>query len=281
MIVVFISIVIFIGVFCFFYALSGFSFDFWQKWKIKHVDTAPEKLEESFIFIDKKTLIFLSLSPFLVAALGFILTNNFWGALGGLVVGLMVPTFVIKMVKSKRIKKFRSQLVDTLMIFASSLKGGLSFLQCLEIICDEMEPPVSDEFGLILKQNRLGISLSDSLENLRKRVPLEEVNLVVSAVLVAKETGGNLPKVFSRLTGTIRSNMKIKQKIETLTLQGRLQGIIMSAIPFVFIWFIHQNDPTHFDIMFETNIGRIMLVVAVFLMILGLFLIKKFSTYKG
>jgi tight adherence protein B len=166
------------------------------------------------------------------------------------------------------------------MIFSSSLKGGLSFIQALEIVCEEMPAPISQELGLVLKENRLGVALEESLSGLRKRMPLEEVNLLVSSILVAKETGGELTKVFSRLVETIRNNLKLKEKINTLTLQGRLQGIIMSSLPIIFAFFIYKQDPHHFDIMWESQLGKQLLIGAGIAQLIGMFWIKKISTMK-
>jgi tight adherence protein B len=183
-------------------------------------------------------------------------------------------------IKQRRIKKFQGQLVDSLMILSSSLKGGLSLIQSIEALCEEMPPPISQEFSLVVKENTWGVSLDESLRNLRRRMPLEEVNLLVSSVLVARETGGELTKVLSRLTETIRNNVKLKEKIATLTLQGRLQGIIMSFLPVVFTIFIYKQNPGHFDIMLETDMGRTLIIVAIFLQIIGIFFIKKISTMR-
>ena len=176
---------------------------------------------------------------------------------------------------------FQSQLVDSLMILSSSLRAGLSLIQAMEVLCEEMPPPISQEFGLVLKENRWGVSLEESLNKLRERMPLEETNLIVSSVLVARETGGELTKVFARLTDTIRNNVKLKEKIATLTLQGKLQGLIMTFLPVGFTFFIYKQNPDHFNIMLEAELGRILIGVAIFLQLLGMFLIKKISTFRA
>ena len=108
----------------------------------------------------------------------------------------------------------------------------------------------------------LGISLEESLVRLNKRMDLEELGLVVNALLVARETGGELTKVFSRLNVTIRDNHKLKENIKTLTLQGRLQGAIMSFLPIVFVAWVLSVNKHHFDIMMNSDLGRMLLVAA-------------------
>jgi tight adherence protein B len=237
-------------------------------------------MEESFIFMERKREIFLALSPVIFAVISLALFKNFLGLIPGFLIGLAVPSFLLNMIRANRIKKFRSQMVDSLAILSSSLRGGLSLTQALGVLCEEMPPPVSEEFGLTLKETKLGVGLEDSLRKLRKRVPLEEVNLLVSSILVARETGGELTRVFSRLTETIRDNIKLKEKISTLTLQGRLQGILMSILPVAFTLFIIKQTPDHFAPMFESQLGRVLIGIAIFCQILGVYLIKRISTIK-
>ena len=163
---------------------------------------------------------------------------------------------------------------------SSSLKGGLSLLQALEVLIEEMPAPMAQEIGLVVRENKMGVSLEDSLKHLNKRMNMEELNLVINSILVARETGGELTKVFSRLTTTIRDNRKLKDSIKTLTMQGRMQGLIMSVLPFLFIFWVINFNREHFDIMLQSEIGRTLLFIAGILQIAGMFLIRKFSAIK-
>lgn len=254
--------------------------DSWRQWQARQIENVSAKLDDYFVFMERKKLVFLSFAPFAFAGVGFLLIPNIVGFGIGLIIGLAFPALVIKAVHQNRIRQFQSQLVDTLMILASSLKGGLSFLQAMEVVCEEMPAPISQEFGMVLKENKLGVTLDDSLMALRDRMPLEEVNLLVSSILVAKATGGELTHVLSRLVETIRNNIKLKEKINTLTLQGRLQGIIMALLPFAFAVFIYRQDPHHFDIMLENQTGRILLGLALLGQVVGMYMIKRISTLK-
>ncbi len=254
--------------------------EFYNKTQAKRVSQVSDKLEDSFIFLEKKKVAFLIVSPFLFAGISFLAIRNVVVLILGFFMGLALPGILTNIIKQSRLKKFQGQLVDSLMILSSSLKGGLSFIQAIEVLVEEMPPPTSQEFDLVLKENKLGVSLEESLKKLRKRMPIEEVNLIVSSVLVARETGGELTKVFSRLTLTIRDNIKLKNKITTLTMQGRMQGIIMSILPVVFAIFIYKQNPNHFDIMLETSLGKMLLVGAAVAQIVGMYLIKRISTLR-
>lgn len=270
-----------IGVFGIFYLLAGYFIGSWNKWQHKRVKNIVDGLEEDFIFISNKKLALLYSAPLACAGIGFVLLGNIAGLTLGFIIGFSFPIFYKKAARKARIKMFQSQLVDTMMIFASCLRGGVSFIQAMEVISEDMPPPISQEFDLILKENKLGKTLEESLLGLRKRMPLEEVNLLVTSILVARETGGDLPRVINRLVETIRDNLKLKEKVATLTMQGRLQGIIMSLLPIIFTIFIYRQNPHHFDIMFQTQIGKVMMVAAVILQIIGVILIKIIGTYKN
>lgn len=198
----------------------------------------------------------------------------------GITLGLALPSLVIKRLQQQRKARFQAQLIDGVQLISSSLKGGLSLLQAIEVLVEELPAPISQEFGLVLRENKMGITLDESLKRINERVNIEELGLLVNSILVAKETGGDLTKVLSRLSTTIRDNRKLKESIKTLTLQGRMQGIIMLVLPFFFIAGVLSINRNHFNIMLETEQGRMLLMLAVILQAVGMLLIRKFSTIK-
>lgn len=274
-----IYLTLFIGIIVFISSIGSYFITGWQKWQEKQVSKMSTHLDDSFIYLGKRNLLLLTGAPLILGVIGYVLVS-IPGAIIGAVIGLVVPKVFASAAKGARIKKFQSQLVDTLMVFSSSLKGGLSFVQALEIVCEEMPEPTNQEFGLILKENKLGVPLEDSLQSLRKRVPTEELSLVVSSILVAKETGGELTRVFARLVDTIRDKIKLREKMETLTLQGKLQGYIMSFLPIVFTLFVYKQNPEHFLPMTTTNTGKMLIILAIVLQIVGMFLIQVFGKLK-
>lgn len=244
----------------------------------KKVKEAESRLDEMFISIPgKKLLLFYALSPIVFGIAGFIFFNQAPPAIVSAAIGFVVPALAIRVIAIKRKKKFQEQLLDALMILSSSLKSGLSFLQAIDVLVDEMPAPINQEFSLVLRENKMGASLEDSLVRLNKRMALEELELMINSILVARETGGDLTKVFNRLATTIRDNQKVKAHIKTLTLQGRIQGIVMSALPVLFAAWIGTTQKGHFDVMFTTELGRKLLYAAVFLQLIGVYLIYVFS----
>lgn len=258
-----------------------FFLDKLHKLQDRKVDETEKQLDTMFIEVKKEKLfLFYTASPLILGIATFTFTQNILFTIIGTAVGLALPTLVLKNLRIQRKAKFQAQLVDGLMIMSSSLKGGLSFLQAVEVLVEEMPAPLSQEFGLILRENKMGITLEESLKRLNIRMDLEEVKLLTNAILVARETGGDLTKVLSRLSTTIRDNRKLNDTIKTLTLQGRLQGVIMSILPLGFIVGVVSFNRDHFDIMFQSETGRMLIFVAAFLQVLGIILIHKFSTIR-
>ncbi|MDP2905736.1 MAG: type II secretion system F family protein [Candidatus Omnitrophota bacterium] len=218
--------------------------------------------------------------PLILGILAFVFSQSFLVAFFGAAFALFIPSVLLKIRDGQRRNKFNNQILDAIMVLSSSLKGGLSLLQAFEVLTEEMPVPMSQEIGLVVRENKMGVSLEDCLVHLNKRMDMEELRLVVNSILVARETGGDLTKVLGRLSITIRDNRKLKDSIKTLTLQGRLQGIIMSALPFLFVWWVLMFNRKHFDIMLNSQQGRVLLIIAVVLQLVGMILIKKFSTIK-
>jgi len=223
------------------------------------------------------------LAPVILGGIGFFLfigELRLIAVVAGIVLGFIGPIMYFKFLAAKRKKMFYDQLIDSLMMMNSSLKGGLSLLQAMEVVADEMPPPISQEFAILIGENKMGVSLEASFDRLYNRMKSSALQQFISAVLLARETGGNLPIIFNRIIGTIRENKKIQQNIETLTLQGKLQGFVMSLLPVGFAAFIYSSTPEHFDIMLESELGRNLLALAVILEIIGAILIIKISQIK-
>jgi len=218
--------------------------------------------------------------PPLLGLLGLIIFKSIIVLVGGLLLGLFIPNLSLKMRNVQRRHKFNNQILNAIMILSSSLKGGLSLLQALEVVAEEMPPPLNQEIGLVVRENKMGVTLEDALKHLNDRMQMEELTLVLNSIMVARGTGGDLTKVFSRLTTTIRDNRKLKDSIRTLTLQGRMQGAIMSVLPFLFVWWVMTFNRQHFDIMLQSELGRMLIFAAAALQIIGMVLIRKFSTVR-
>ncbi len=244
----------------------------------RKAEEASAQFEQMFIFLNRRVLLFLfPISALTAGSVAYIISKQWWLGLVFLVVGAIIPGWMISAMDRRRRQKFILQLVDGLMVMNSCLKGGLTLVQSFEILAEEMSAPLSNEVALLNREIKVGVTLEEALLRLEKRMPSEEMTLVTSAVLVARETGGDLTKVFSRLVETIRDRIKLREMVTTLTLQARLQSIIISLLGPVFFVIVKKIRPDHFDIMWKDDLGRIFLLAAIGLQILGIILIIIFG----
>ncbi len=249
----------------------------------KRSESLVDDMDRIFVRVKPtKVILLFSLGPPLLGLAGFHFFPAFRliGVVAGVVLGFIGPSIYVKMLAEQRKERFQNQLVDSLMIMSSSLKGGLSIIQAMEVVNEEMPPPISQEFGILLGENKMGVSLEESFSRLYERVPSNALHQLITAILLARETGGNLPVIFNRIVTTIRENNKIKENLRNLTLQGKLQGIIMSALPIGFLMIVLSTNKHFFDVMLETQQGKNLLVLASCLQLIGMFLIYKISKFK-
>ncbi len=245
---------------------------------IKRAEKLSGKMDDMFVKVHTNRLVlFYLLAPVALGTLGFFILHNLLGALLGAGVALVLPAAYAKNMDMLRKTKFNKQLVDALMLLSSSLKGGLSLIQAIEVMVEEMPAPISQEFGILLSENKLGVPLEESFQRLYKRMPTNELNHMITAILLARETGGNLPFIFARLVTSLRENVKIVKNIQGLTLQGRIQGVIMAGLPIVFSMFVFTINPRFFDVMLSSELGRKLLIYALFSEVIGMYLIRKIS----
>ena len=202
------------------------------------------------------------------------------GVIFGLVAGLIFPGIYVQALTRKTKDKFSGQLVDALMIMSSSFRGGLSLVQALEAVVDEMPDPINKEFGIVLGENKMGVSLEEAFQHLYGRMASSALQQMITAILLARETGGNLPLIFNRIVGNIRESRKIQQNLDTLTIQGKIQGIVMSILPVAFAFLLYTSNRQIFDNMIASEIGRSMLIYAVVSEAIGVFMIWRISSYR-
>ncbi len=246
-------------------------------------DYIQEKLELLFIDIKEKhiviTLLTLSFGKGLLALgtlslLGQWVAGIFVGFIFGFV-GWKIPKPFINYMVAQRVSKYQTQMVDALNLLANGIRAGLSVPQSLAMVVDELPPPVSQEFNMILQQNKIGVPLEECFENLLKRVPTEDNEMFVTSVNILRETGGNLAETFDTIVFVIRERIRIQQKIDTYVAQGKFQGIIIFLMPFAMAGIYTSSDPEAMMRVFAHPLGIILLIVALGFDLVGGFVISK------
>ena len=197
-----------------------------------------------------------------------------------MIIGAIAPIIYIKSKQKKRRDLFESQLSDALMIASNCLKSGLTFNQAMDTISNECEDPIRSEFKRTVNEITFGSTQDDALEAMAGRVKSEDFDLVVSAVSIQRQTGGNLSEILDTIAGTIRERYKIRGEIKTMTGQGRVSGIIIGALPVALLLVMSLINKELIMTLFTTRIGNILLLVSVGLEALGAFAINKIVTIK-
>lgn len=215
----------------------------------------------------------LSASSF--AFLAFALSRNYFVIIITFIIVWFIPKLIILRKKKERIKLFDSQLNEGITIVSNSLKAGYSFLQAVAVVSDETTDPFSKEFKKLLKEMSLGITEEEALKNLLFRMESEDLRLIINAILIQKDVGGNLSEILDNISETIRERQKIKNELKTLTAQGKLSGIIVMLIPIFLGVTIYLFNKDYMMLLFTTSVGRGMIIASILSQIFGFLMIRK------
>jgi tight adherence protein B len=193
----------------------------------------------------------------------------------GLPTGYSLPRFIVKQMWQARIDKFEDQMLDALAFMSNGLKSGLSLLQTMDMVREELPNPISEEFGLTLNEQRLGVPLEEALLGLEKRVGTEDVQIVVTSINILRQSGGNLAETFDTVAHTIRERKKVQGKVKSLTAQGVSQGVIIVCMPFVLAFALWTIDPVLISRLWTTALGWVMIFFMLTLQTIGGLMIRK------
>lgn len=211
--------------------------------------------------------------------IGFLFFKSLIAGLGFAVVGYLIPSIWVGVLKRKRVAEFNEQILDTLIMIANGLKAGYSFLQAMEMVSRESLPPMSTELKRVLKENGLGINLEDSLVALNERIDSEDWDLVTTVVLIQRQVGGNLAEILEKISHTIRSRMKIKGDIQTKTAQAKASGALVGALPIGIGFMIYLINPTFIMQLFTFRQGAFrgwfVVVFGVIWEVIGMYIIMR------
>ena len=197
-----------------------------------------------------------------------------------MIIGAVAPIMYMKSKQKKRRDMFESQLSDALMIASNCLKSGLTFNQAMDTISSECDDPIKSEFKRTVNEITFGSSQDEALEAMAKRVKSEDFDLVVSAVSIQRQTGGNLSEILDTIAGTIRERYKIKGEIKTMTGQGRVSGMIIGVLPIALLLIMSLINKELIMTLFTTTIGKTLIIISVCLETVGAIVINKIVTIK-
>jgi tight adherence protein B len=210
-----------------------------------------------------------------LVALGWIVFKTFWLALPLAAPGYLLPKLWLKQRQAKRKKLFENQIVDAIQLLASTLKSGYSFLQGMEAVAREMPKPISDEFDLLVKEIGVGARADEALLRLIERVRSQDLELVVTAIMIQRTVGGELAGILENIARTVRERQKIMRDVQTLTAQQRWSGYIIGALPIFLLAIISFMNPGYSGELFFTLHGQVLLGVAALMELMGFVMIRK------
>jgi tight adherence protein B len=222
--------------------------------------------------------------PLLLLALSIVLPTlgNPLFLIIGAVVGFLLPRFYVGRRKKGRLNAFNKQLPDTITLIANALRAGSSFLQAIELVTREARPPVSIEFARVIREVNLGLPFDSAMENMVRRVRSDDLELMVTAITIQHQVGGNLAEIMDSIAYTIRERIRIKGEIRVLTAQGRMSGYVVAGLPIGIAALLFVIAPSFMEPMFSKPpeilglpAGVIILAFGAFMMAIGFILVRR------
>jgi tight adherence protein B len=215
-----------------------------------------------------------------LAAAAVLLTRMLVVGLPAGVVGYMLPAFYVRFRQRQRASELELQLVDALALMAGGLRAGYTFLQGAEAVVRELPSPIRDEFGSLLEDLRVGVPMEEATLTFARRVRSEEVDMLATAILIQRSSGGNLAEILDNIGYTIRERLRIRREIMTLTAQERISSYVVGALPIACFVLLSVSNPGYLGNLFDIPLGHMLLGVAVVLEIFGFYVIRRIIDIK-
>jgi tight adherence protein B len=241
-------------------------------------------LDAMFVFIPTEYLTYIKVGAmvgmtivFWFMAAGLAPPGNYITTILGAVAGYFAPEIVVMYLAQQRLKKFSEQLVDGLVMLSNGMRAGFTLQQAIELLVEESKPPISQEFALALRQYRLGMDLDEALLKVVERTKDRDLELAVTAVTITRQVGGNIAEIFDRIVAMIRDRKLLEGKTTALTAQGKLQALVVAAIPYVLGLVVAKINPAMMSLMWSTVPGWIALALVVILDTAGYFWVLKLT----
>jgi len=229
---------------------------------------------------DTEFILLRILAVILAFLLGWLIPGNILGGIFLSAIAILVPPILLDTAITKRQKKFRDQLLDVLILIKGSVQAGYSLFQALDLAVKEIPAPASEEFGRILYEMRFGVSLEGALFNLAERMQNDDLQIVVTAIIINSQVGGNLSTVLESAIDTIRDRMHLMGEIQSLTSYGRYVGNFLTLLPFIAAFAIFLLSPDYFDTVFTSLLTQIIFVMALLGVIIGNIWIRRIIKIK-
>jgi len=243
---------------------------------IRHARGLDFKMQQAGIpLLGTEFMALLLLSAIIVGAIAAVIVKKWYGVNLAAIIVVAVEYIYVLVRIERRSSSFTNQLGDCLMMVANALRAGFSFLQAMDMISKEMEPPISEEFKHVMRDIGLGATVERALDDMDKRVGSPDFSLVVTAVLIQQQVGGDLAQILDTISETIQDRIKMRREVKTLTTQGRMSGWILILTPIAFALFMTASNPNYLDPLLHNPIGQAILVFTIAMEIIGAVIINR------
>ena len=254
-------------------------------WLWSKVDERVEKsknwaqdFNRQFVTVKVEYMVF---GPIVVGFLLGILTLNIWGFIllvaAGIFVGARLPEWILNYVRFRRGKRVEAQLMDGMILMSNALKSGLDIVQGFELVQRDLVPPISEEFGLVLKNYSLGTSFEKALQGMEERIASRLLSYMIKAVIIQRSVGGNLTKIFDRIVENIRDEGRLEEKAQALTAQQRIQSVVVGFMPWAMLVLMWLFQPDVMAAYYFTPLGILTVVFCAFWMTIGMGIVRKLA----
>jgi len=246
-----------------------------EQYRARYVVRSLRDLSDMFLFVEPRQLVLLNAAAMaLLAALGLWAGGPFLCAPAA-ALGFFAPALGVRVYRRRRLRRFEAQLTEALQQMANALRAGLTFPQAVEQAARDALPPLAQEFGLYVKEVKLGVPAAEALSAMAARVGSEDLELVAASTNLARQMGGNLAEMFETIAATVRERFRLEGKIRALTSQGKLQGMIVATLPLWVAAFLDWYRPDLLQPMFEHAYGYVLVAAIVLLEATGFVLIRR------
>ena len=243
---------------------------------IRHARGLDFRMQKAGIpLLGTEFLVLLGFSALLSGLMAYVFTRKLFAGFLVALVMVMIEWIYVLLRKNRREAAFTNQLGDCLMMVANAMRAGFSFLQAMELISKEMEPPISDEFKHVMRDISLGATVERALEEMDKRVCSPDFSLVVTAVLIQQQVGGDMAHILDTISDTIQDRVRMRREVRTLTAQGRMSGWVLAVLPFGLAALLSVISPSYLEPLFTEKIGQIAICGAVLMVLIGFFVINR------
>ncbi|HUF52956.1 MAG TPA: type II secretion system F family protein [Dehalococcoidia bacterium] len=198
-----------------------------------------------------------------------------FAAIAAGVIGFMIPAWFLSYRRTRRQSAITGQLVETLTLISNALRSGFAFTQAIELAAKQMEPPIEEELNRVIRDTSLGMPMDDALQEMADRSGSYDLDMIVATILIQRTTGGNLSEILDNVAETVRERERLQKEIRALTASQRFTGTILSFYPLLLAALLFVIQPDLMSVLWENEVGRVLLVIAGVLMGLGIFTMRR------